>query len=67
MPLPKTDAGLRAIGYEFTNGGHCRGCGARISWYRTPKGASMPLDVHTYEPHWSTCTKADQFRKGKTK
>ena len=63
--IPKTADGLRAAGYEFINGGVCRGCRARISWYSTPKGKSIPLDVHTYEPHWSTCPNADDFRKKK--
>ncbi len=63
MPFPKTDKELREQGYQYENTGRCRGCGAEIEWYLTPHGKHIPLDCGTMEPHWSTCEKADQFRK----
>ena len=67
MPFPKTHDELIAAGYIFKNGGHCRGCGQKIQWYQTPKGKVMPLDMDTYEPHWSSCPKADNFRKDRNR
>ena len=65
MPFPKTDTELVAAGYEFENKVKCRACGADIEFWLTPRGKHMPLDVGTLEPHWSTCTKAGEFRKPK--
>lgn len=62
MSFPRTDQELGEAGYEFENAGRCRGCGAAIAWYLTPKGKHMPLDEGTLEPHWSTCPKATDFR-----
>lgn len=42
---------------------HCRGCGARIYWIRTPAGANMPVDPGTGMSHFSTCELADRFRR----
>jgi hypothetical protein len=63
MPFPKTKQELLEAGYEYSNSGKCRGCGAGIAWYLTPKGKRMPLDERTFEPHWATCPKAKDFRK----
>ncbi len=63
MPFPRTDNDLAAAGYEFDNKSKCRGCGAEIAWYRTPKGKAIPLDEGTLEPHWATCPKAKDLRK----
>ena len=63
MPFPKTNTDLAAQGYVFDNSAHCRGCGAEIDWYRTPKGKKIPLDPGTLEAHWSSCPKAKDFRK----
>ena len=52
----------------------CQGCGADIVWLKTNKGKNMPVDASSYNgeklyehgkhvPHWSTCPKADKFRK----
>jgi len=64
-PFPKTDTELVAAGYEFENKTKCRACGADIEFWLTPRGKHMPLDSGTMEPHWSTCTKAWEFRKPK--
>lgn len=64
MPFPKTETELRAAGYEPPKEGstHCRGCGAEIEFWRTPKGKIIPLDAGTLESHWATCPKAKDFR-----
>lgn len=64
MPFPKTETELRAAGYEPPMmSTKCTGCGAEIEFWRTPKGKQIPLDSGTLEPHWSTCPKAEHFRK----
>jgi len=63
MPFPKTDTELKEAGYSFNNRSHCKGCGAEIEWWDTPKGKMMPLDPGTMEPHWGTCPKAKDFRR----
>lgn len=65
--FPTTEQGLAEAGYVFDNSGKCRGCGAELAWYKTPKGKSIPLDEGTLVPHWSTCANADDFRTPKPK
>ena len=58
----------------------CKGCGKEIVWITTVNGKSMPCDAekttivteagHTvqgYIPHWSTCPKYKEFKKGERK
>ncbi len=63
MPFPRTDTDLTAQGYEFENKGKCKGCGADIEWWLTPKGKHIPLDAGTLEPHWNDCPNAKEFRR----
>ena len=63
MAFPRTDNELVAQGYEFQNKTKCRGCGADIEFWRTPRGKMIPLDAGTLEPHFSTCPKVKDFRK----
>src|ERR1700756_5787733 len=66
MPFPDTIDALIAAGYKFEDHGHCRGCGAAIEWYVTPKGKMMPMDVDpdgNCESHFGTCPEAKKFRK----
>jgi len=72
MPIPNRRDDLQSFGYSFLNKARCSGCGAEIEWWRTAKGAKMPFDVvisglndeeECLTPHWSTCPKADQFRR----
>lgn len=60
--FPTTETGLKEAGYAFENSGKCRGCGAEIAWYSTPKGKKIPLDEGTLVPHWGTCPNANDFR-----
>ncbi|MFA5387689.1 MAG: hypothetical protein WC322_04905 [Candidatus Paceibacterota bacterium] len=64
MPFPTNETELVAAGYRFDRTAACRGCGAQIEWWQTPKGKWMPLDPGTMQPHWGTCPQAGQFRKG---
>lgn len=53
----------------------CRGCNAKIIWFKTEAGKNMPVDADTVEAeddeldldrhvsHFATCKKADQFRR----
>jgi hypothetical protein len=68
MPFPTTLDELRNGGYKFENDSHCRGCGASIEWFETPKGKKMPFDVDekgNVESHFSSTPKANDFRKEK--
>jgi len=65
MPFPTTIEEMKQAGYVFDNDSHCRGCGAKIEWWKTQKGKNMPMDVDqdgNCEPHWSSCPKAKDFR-----
>jgi hypothetical protein len=66
MPFPKTETELRAAGYEPPPDGKeskCRGCGAALEFWRTPKGKIIPLEAGSLEPHWTNCPNADEFRR----
>ena len=78
MPIPGKKSDLEAMGYVFDNEAKCRGCGAEIEWWITPKGKSMPMSVQEIRetdspisplkeyrrvPHWSDCPNAGDFRK----
>ena len=57
----------------------CKGCGQEIQWIMMASGAKMPVDakpikmiqvregigglIDVYTPHWTTCPKADLFKK----
>jgi len=66
MPFPTTIDEMRTAGYVFDNEATCRGYGARIEWWKTPREKNMPMDVDAdgnCEPHWGTCPKAKDFKK----
>jgi hypothetical protein len=79
MALPEKREDLIALGYVFDNESHCRGCGAEIEWWITPKGKKMPMSVKEVKdeekgffapvekvvriPHWTDCPNAADFRK----
>jgi len=65
MSFPKTLDDLRNSGYKFTGGANCRGCGADIEWWQTPKGKRIPMDHGTANPHWAACPNAQDFRRPK--
>jgi hypothetical protein len=68
MPFPKDCDALKAAGYIFDNDSTCRGCGAEISWYKTPSGKSIPMDPmergsSPAVAHWATCTDPPERKK----
>ena len=81
MAIPTKREDLVQMGYMFDNDAKCRGCGAEIEWWITPKGKKMPMSVIEVKdesrvfpqpvlriermPHWSTCPNAEDFRKKK--
>ena len=52
----------RPVDWQLVSIAHCRGCGAPISWARTPSGRSAPLD-RDGTSHFATCPDADRFRR----
>ena len=44
-PLPEKREDLVAMGYVFDNDAKCRGCGASIEWWLTPRDKKMPMSV----------------------
>jgi hypothetical protein len=42
----------------------CKGCGATIAWVKTAAGKMMPVDGDG-TPHFATCPKAAEFRRGR--
>ena len=79
MSLPTKKEDLEAMGYVFDNEAHCRGCGALIEWWITPRDKKMPMSVVEVKdeskvfpqpilrvervPHWGICPRAEDFRK----
>jgi hypothetical protein len=74
MKFPATSDELKAAGYEYDNDANCRGCGAKIEWWITPKGKKMPMSVTSTatiqhatgdvrQPHFSDCPNVADFRK----
>jgi len=76
--IPQNREELVAMGYVFDNDACCRGCGAPIEWWVTPRGKKMPMSVQEVKegegffakvtgfirvPHWSDCPEASAFRK----
>ena len=74
MPFPNTAQRLREAGYVYDNDATCRGCGADIQWWITPKGKKMPMSFkqtgnvkdgfgEVMESHFSSCPNANSFRR----
>jgi len=77
MPIPNRRDDLQSFGYSYSNTARCgsgvpgKGCNAVIEWWLTPSGKKMPFTItmsgenEVLEPHWSSCPKADSFRRKK--
>jgi len=75
MAIPDNRKDLEAMGYSFNGEGLCRGCGAELFWFETPRGKKMPFsriadagpsdDSEKLEPHWSSCPNREDFRSRK--
>jgi len=62
MAFPTTPQEFRDQGYKHLGNGKCKACQAPIYWVETPKGKKIPLNKDL-TAHWTSCPKADQFRK----
>lgn len=65
---PRTRMSLLKAGYIFKGHSNCRGCGAVIEWWRTPKLKNAPYDPMPFDgsfatSHFSTCKQAAAYRK----
>jgi len=65
MPFPKTIDELVKAGYKHDGDAQCKGCGASIEWWVTPRNKKIPMDFGTANPHWMTCPNANDFRDRK--
>lgn len=68
MPFPKTMDELKSSNYHFDNYAACKGCGADIEWWVSPKGSKLPMDpmdkgTSEARIHFSSCPEAESFRK----
>ncbi len=74
MAIPDNRPDLESMGYKYDGSSRCRGCGAMMDWYITPKEKKMPMSeipgteedtLRKIQPHWAVCPKRDQFRSNK--
>ncbi len=74
MAIPDTRDGLESLGYKYTGSSACRGCGAEMQWFTTPRGKKLPMSAipgteddesQKLEAHWSVCPKANEFRSNR--
>jgi len=49
------------VDYQFRGYAKCRGCGARMAWWETPRGKMSPHDMDG-KSHFGTCPVASRFR-----
>jgi len=68
MAFPKTLDEMNAVGYKFDNHATCRGCGADIEWWITPRGSKLPMDPmergsSEAVSHFATCPESDSFKR----
>ena len=74
VKYPATSDELKRAGFEYTNDGVCRSCGAAIEWYVTPGGKKIPMSVikpgdplktsaEFRQPHFADCPEASNFRR----
>ncbi len=64
-PFPTSFEELEAAGYTRIGDGLCRACPAKMVWYRTPRGANIPIDIDGKQAHFATCPARQQFKKEK--
>jgi hypothetical protein len=71
MPFPATRQAMQETGYKRECYARCKGCRQPIEWWHTPTGARIPMewmgqDDSPAVSHWSTCPKAEDFRRSPT-
>lgn len=62
MPEPKTPEFWKAKGYSYVIQGRCPACAADVEIWLAPGGNEVPIDPASFEPHFSTCPKAKEYR-----
>jgi hypothetical protein len=65
--MPETRQEMLRAGYQFLNTAECKGCKARIEWWKTTNGRKIPMnpaasDHAVMTAHFATCPKSDSFR-----
>jgi hypothetical protein len=69
MPFPATREAMEKKGYYRNCYTRCRGCNRPMEGWYSPAGHWMPMDPMERPDspavsHFSTCPKANEFRKG---
>ncbi|HEV7674346.1 MAG TPA: hypothetical protein VGQ12_07435 [Candidatus Angelobacter sp.] len=62
MQEPKTEAYWRERGYRFFELSSCPACGDPISVWESPSAHMIFLEAQTLETHFSSCTRAREYR-----
>jgi hypothetical protein len=63
MPEPKTIRHWESRRYSFARLGDCPACSKPVEFWNTPAGnREILLDPQTYEPHFSHCARAREYR-----
>lgn len=67
MAFPKNLEEMKSFGYIFSDNAVCRGCGADIEFWETPRGKKIPMNVmergsSEAVAHFATCSDAASFR-----
>lgn len=62
MPEPKTIRYWITKGYNFSSLSNCPACGIPVEIWISPVGAEIFLDPKDLETHFSSCSKAHEYR-----
>jgi hypothetical protein len=62
VPIPKTIDEMLERGFKQKEDAVCRGCGADMTWWETPRGKNLPMNRGTAVAHFTTCPNAEDFR-----
>jgi hypothetical protein len=66
--LPQNRTAMVLAGFHFSNKAACKGCGAEIEWWTSPKGSALPFDAMAAGDdaavnHLESCAKGAEFRR----
>lgn len=61
MPTPKTIRHWTERGYSFVRKGDCPACRKPVEFWKRGK-TEILLDQQSYEPHFSQCARAQEYR-----
>jgi len=67
MSMPETKQEMLRAGYTFKSNSVCKGCNAKIEWWKTTNGRNLPFnaiasDHAVMTPHFATCPKSEDFK-----